>query len=166
MYGIGSWARLRHRSHPEAVVQKKKKTEGPVSEEFGKWADSWEKQRPKKPNQWPRAREEGRKRYSSPERNNEDKNTCKQFMQARRGPRTPSPDKASHFSHQASLCFSTWLGSLLSLEIIYIWKAPPWNRRWQTVCLPSSYDDPFGFRFLEGKMEGEVRLLGGVFSLL
>lgn len=25
MYGIGSWARLKHRSHPEAVVQKKKK---------------------------------------------------------------------------------------------------------------------------------------------
>lgn len=29
---------------------------------------------------WPRAREEGRKRYSSPERNNEDRNTCKQFV--------------------------------------------------------------------------------------
>lgn len=29
---------------------------------------------------WPRAWEEGRKRYSSPERNNEDRNMCKQFM--------------------------------------------------------------------------------------
>lgn len=56
------------------------KTEGRAREELGEMGRFLRDAKAKEANSWPRAREEGRKRCSSPEGNNEDRDMCKQFM--------------------------------------------------------------------------------------
>lgn len=137
------------------------KTEGRAREELGGMGRFLTEAKAKEAKSWPRAREEGRKRYSSPERNNEDRSTCKQLMPGGVLELRPLPTPRC-FPIQPLCLRSPWAHSFPCK----LFTSEKFRRKTEagkrSTCLPCGYSKPFSFGSLGG--ESEVVFVRSVFS--